>query len=252
LYWGPNKNRVARLAAALLIACGATAAAAEVLVIRASGPSANLYPAGKKLADDARITLRANDSLVLLDARGTRTLRGPGTFSPSGPAQANTRSALASVATGSNRRARIGAVRNVGGAAGAQPASIWHVDIAKSSNICLSDPAHVTLWRSDATEPVTLTVTRPSDGASRTVKWASGEPTVSWPADLAIGEGVQYRLSWKGATAPTVLTFKTLASEPSEPEAMASTLIQNDCDAQLDVLIQALQRPSAPETTTEG
>ena len=251
--WGPNKGKVARLAAALLIvSSGAAAAAAEVLVVRASGPSAKSYPAGRKLADDARITLQANDSLVLLDKRGTRTLRGPGNFTPSGPAQANSRSVLASVATGSTRRARIGAVRNVGGATGAQPASIWHVDVTKSSNVCLTDPAHVTLWRSDATKPVTLTVTRPSDGATRTVEWASGEPTVSWPTDLAIGDGAQYKLSWEGASAPTNVTFQTLGAEPKEPEAMASTLIQNDCDAQLDVLIQALQLPPTASTTTQG
>src|SRR3546814_7638062 len=110
-------------------------------------------------------------------------------------------------------------------------------------SVCLSDPAHVTLWRSDATKPVILTVTRPSDGATRTVEWASGEPTVSWPSDLAIADGAKYRLSWEGASAPTDVTFQTLAAEPTEPEAMASTLIQNDCDAQLTVLIPALQLP---------
>src|SRR3546814_5129296 len=104
LSWVPNKGKVARLAAALWIVPSAAAAAAEGLVVRASGPSAKSYPAGRKLADDARITLQANDSLVLLDNRGTRTLRGPGIFTPSGPAQANSRSALASVATGSTRR----------------------------------------------------------------------------------------------------------------------------------------------------
>lgn len=250
--WGPNKATAARLAAALLIASSATAAAAEALVVRALGPSAKSFPAGKKLADDARITLQANDTLVLLDSRGTRTLRGPGTFTPSGPAQANNRSAIASVAGGPARRARIGAVRNVGGATDVRPASIWHVDVAKSSNVCLTDPAHVTLWRADATKPVTLTVTRASDGASRTIQWQAGEPTVSWPSDLAVASGAQYRLNWGGAEKPTVVTFKTLAAEPPEPEAMASTLIENDCDAQLDVLIAALERPAMAAATPEN
>lgn len=250
--WVPNKARAARLAAALLIATGATAAAADVLVVRALGPSAKSYPAGKKLADNARITLQANDTLVLLDSRGTRTLRGPGTFTPTGPAQVNNRSAIASVATGSTRRARIGAVRNVGGATQARPASIWHVDVSKSSNVCLSDPSHVTLWRADASKPVTLTVTRDGDGASRTVEWVSGETTAEWPSDLAVSDGARYRLSWAGASVPTALTFRTLASEPSEPDAMAAALIEKDCAAQLDVLIQALQRPETPAATDEG
>jgi hypothetical protein len=249
LSWGPNKAKAARLAAALLIAGSASAAAAEVLVVRALGPSAKSYPAGKKIADDARITLQGNDTLVLLDSRGTRTLRGPGTFTPSGPAQANTRSALASVASGPARRARIGAVRNVGGGE-VRPASIWHVDVAKSSNVCLTDPAHVTLWRSDATKPVALTVTRASDGTSRTVQWDAGEPTISWPSDLAVTSDAQYRLSWEGAEKPTLVTVKTIPSEP-DPEAMASTLIQNDCTAQLDVLIAALERPAMAAATPD-
>lgn len=251
--WGPNKAKAARLAAAMLIAsAGVSAAAAEVLVVRAQGPSAKSYPAGRKLADNARIVLQANDSLVLLDSRGTRTLRGPGTFTPSGPAQANNRSAIASVATGSTRRARIGAVRGVGSATDARPASLWEVDVRKSSNVCLADPAHVTLWRPDASKAVKLTVTRGSDGASRTVDWASGEPTVAWPSDFAVASGAKYSLSWQGAAKPIALTFKTLASEPTEPEAMASTLIENGCEAQLDLLIQALQRPATAPSAGEG
>src|SRR3546814_15347293 len=73
LSWVPNKGKVARLAAALLIVSSAAAAAAEVLVVRASGPSAKSYPAGRKLADDARITLQAKDPLVLLDKIGSRS-----------------------------------------------------------------------------------------------------------------------------------------------------------------------------------
>ena len=249
--WGPSKAKAARLAAALLIATGATAAAAEVLVVRASGPSAKAYPAGKKLADNARISLRANDSLVLLDSRGTRTLRGPGVFTPGGPAQAANRSALASVATGRTRRARIGAVRGVGSDA-PRPASLWHVDVSKSSTVCLADPARVTLWRPDAGAAVTLTVTRVGDGASRAVEWPAGQTTVGWPAGLAVSDGADYRLSWAGGAQPTSLEFRTLAAEPADPETMASTLIQKGCDAQLDVLIQALQLPEAPAATTEG
>src|SRR3546814_14949908 len=78
LSWVPTKGKVARLAAALLIVSSAAAAAAEVLVVRASGPCAKSYTAGRTLADDACIAFQANDCLVLLDHRGTRTLTGPG------------------------------------------------------------------------------------------------------------------------------------------------------------------------------
>lgn len=239
------------LAPVLMIASLASAAGAEVLVLRASGPSAKAYPAGKAIPDNARITLKANDSLVLLDARGTRTLRGPGTFTPSGPAQAAQGSVLASAATaGSSRRARIGAVRGTGLPASApRSPSIWHVDVARSSNICLADPTNVTLWRGDATKAAPLTVTRPSDGTTRQLNWAKGQTTLGWPADLAIQDGSDYRLSWPGAAQPTNLKFRTLPAKPGGLEEMASSLIQNGCEAQLDVLIETVKLPddqSAP------
>ena len=106
--WGPNKIGAGRLAFALLLATGAASASANVLVVRASGPSAQTYPPGRSLPDNARIALRGGDTLVVLDARGTRTFRGPGTFSPATAALAGAR--IAQSSTG--RRARIGAVRS--------------------------------------------------------------------------------------------------------------------------------------------
>lgn len=244
--WVPNKKKL--FLAALLVVSGAGTAAADVLVVRASGPSAKNFPAGKAIADNARITLKANDSLVVLDSRGTRTLRGPGTFSPSGPAQANTRSAIASVATGTTRRARIGAVRSVGANATVRPANLWQIDVAKSSNICIVDPASLTLWRADAAKPVELTLTG-SDGRNKKVNWAAGQATLAWPTDLAMADGAGYRLSWPGAAKPTELKFRTLPAKPGGLEEMASSLIQNGCEAQLDVLIETVKLPddmSAP------
>lgn len=246
--WGPNKMKFHHLAAALILASGAGAAAADVLVVRASGPSSKNFPAGKAIADNARITLQANDSLVVLDSRGTRTLRGPGTFTPGGPAQASTRSsAVASVATGSTRRARIGAVRSVGASAARSP-SIWHIDVAKSSNICLADPANVTLWRADASKPVKLSLSR-AGGVAQEVDWAAGQSTLTWPAALAISDGADYSLNWDGAAKPTNLKFRTLPAKPGGLEEMASSLIQNGCEAQLDLLIETVKLPddqSAP------
>lgn len=241
--WGPSKMKLRHLAIAALAATTATAAAAETLVVRASGPSARDYPAGKSIADNARITLQANDMLVVLDKRGTRTLRGPGTFTPGGPAQASNRSAIASAATaGRSRRARIGAVRG-GTTAAVRSPSLMHVDVAKSSNICVDNPRNVTLWRADASKPVELTVTRAGDGASRKLNWAKGQTTIGWPADLAVSDGADYRLSWAGAATPTSLKFRTLSAWPADAEAIASSLIQNGCDAQLDLLIETVRAP---------
>ena len=74
----------------LLIAASAalltSTASAAVLVVRSSGPSAAAYPPGKALPDNHVLKLKATDTIVLLDARGTRSLSGPGNFSVSASA----------------------------------------------------------------------------------------------------------------------------------------------------------------------
>lgn len=213
-------------------------AAANILVVRSAGPSAKSYPPGRSLPDNVRIALKANDTLVLLDARGTRTLRGPGAFTPGGPAQVSQRSAIGSIASGGpQRRARIGAVRN----AGVIPRSptIWHVDVTQSSTFCLAD-RNVMLWRPEAGDTVTLTVAPPS-GPPQTMEWPAGQPTLAWPSQVRIADGTEYRLSWTGGEAPTRLRFKTLATAPADVPGVAAALIGNGCQAQLDLLVETVQ-----------
>jgi hypothetical protein len=52
------------LAAAVALTV-ATASSAAVLVVRSSGPSARNFPPGKSLADNGKIALKANDTLVV-------------------------------------------------------------------------------------------------------------------------------------------------------------------------------------------
>src|ERR1700740_780776 len=105
-------NKLVLAGCALALSMGAVAAEAAVLVVRSSGPSAKAYPAGKAVPEAQTITLKANDVVILLDSRGTRTLRGPGKFSATASASTTTPSSLAAL-TGQNtaRRSRVGAVR---------------------------------------------------------------------------------------------------------------------------------------------
>ena len=96
LSWDQNSFALRRAAIAALLAATATAAAANVLVVRSSGPSAKSYPAGRSLPDNARINLAQGDMVIVLTGGGTRTFRGPGTFSPNcrrarGPARRHRR-----------------------------------------------------------------------------------------------------------------------------------------------------------------
>ncbi len=229
------------LAAGFLLA-SASVSSAAVLVVRSSGPSAKSYPAGKSLDDKAQINLKANDMLVVLDARGTRTLKGPGVFTPGGPAKAaGTMSSLSAVAGANKGRARVGAVRSVG--AGPSKPNIWQVDVSKSSTICVTSPSGLTLWRPDASKPVTLTVTGGRGAAAKQLPWAAGQSTLAWPSDVPISDGVDYRLSWGGSAAPTRLQFRMLTAKPTALEDIASTLIRNGCSAQLDLLIETVRLP---------
>ncbi|HEX8443004.1 MAG TPA: hypothetical protein VF631_05085 [Allosphingosinicella sp.] len=227
----------------------ATASSAAVLVVRSSGPSARSFPPGKSLDDNGKIALKANDTLVVLDARGTRTLKGPGTFTPGGPAKAAGAMSSLGAVTGANRgRARVGAVRSVG--LGSARPSIWHIDVSKTSNMCVASPAGLSMWRPDASKAAVMTLSGEQPGTSRQLKWAAGQRTQSWPTDLPISNGAGYRLSWEGSAVPTRIQFRTLATRPSALEDTASKLIQNGCTAQLDLLIETARLPEAGATPT--
>jgi hypothetical protein len=235
LSWVPNR-RLARplIAAALLL--GAGTAMADILVVRSTGPSAKGFPPGKRLPESARIILKASDQLTVLDGRGTRIIRGPGTFTAGAPAAGR----IASAAPAVQRRARIGAVRGIE-TGELRPPSIWHVDVSRSSNVCIADPAKVTLWRADPAQASTLTIAGRT-GRTRQLAWQPGSSTLAWPADLPVAEGAEYRLSG-GSSAPSTIRFRTMPAKPAGLEDMAQTLIRNQCDAQLDLFIDTVKLP---------
>lgn len=238
----------------LMLAGMGSPLAAETLVVRSSGPSAKSYPPGKALPETQKIVLKANDQVVILDGRGTRTLKGPGTFSATvSSAQAtDSRSTFAAlVSQRSERRARIGAVRGttLANPGATRSPNLWFVDIERSSNICIADPASVTLWRGESADPAIVTVTRLADGKAATLSWDRGQSTRAWPAELPLTSGAEYRLSWQGATQPTMLKFAVLGPNPQGGlENMAAELIKHGCDAQLDLLIEtvAVPEPAKP------
>jgi hypothetical protein len=234
LSWVPNKGLGRSLVAAALLAA-ATAASADILVVRSSGPSAKAFPPGKRLAETARISLKTSDQLIVLDGRGTRVIRGPGTFTAGAPA------GTAANAAAGRRRAGIGAVRELEGAQ-LRPPSIWHVDVARSSNVCVADPAKVTLWRADPARALTLTIAGRS-GRTRQLGWPPGASTLAWPSEVPVADGAEYRLSWAGAAAPTLLRFRTMPAKPAGLEDMAQALIRNQCEAQLDLFIETVKLP---------
>ena len=234
--WVPNSRLARPLIAAALLAT-ASAAMADILVVRSSGPSAKSYPPGRRLPESARLVLRAGDQLIVLDGRGTRMIRGPGSFT----AGASAVGRVASAAPAADRRARIGAVRGLE-TGELRPPSIWHVDVARSANVCVADPARVTLWRADPGKAATLSIAG-EGGRTERLGWQPGSTTLAWPSGLPVAEGAEYRLSGTGTAAPTTIRFRTMPAKPAGLEDMAQTLIRNQCDAQLDLFIDTVKLP---------
>ncbi|SFR80361.1 hypothetical protein [Sphingomonas jatrophae] len=241
--------RGASLALALAAPAGATA---STLVVRSTGPSAKLFPPGKPLADTAQFELKANDSVTLLDAHGTRTLAGPGSFTASSPPNASAPGITSRVAAladaGGVRRARIGAVRGAVPADPAKAPNVWYVDSTHSATVCVADAGTLTLWR-PAGAAAELTVSGPKGEAK--LPFAEGQTTMAWPANLPVLDGSRYTLAWGGGAAPVSLDFAVVGPRPDALDGVAALLIRRGCQRQLDMLIETVAVP-APSTSTPG
>jgi hypothetical protein len=232
-------KRLAQFALLAFMAGELSYAAAQVLVLRSVGPSAGRYPAGQRLPDNASFTLRPGDAVTVLAGGGTRTFRGPGTYSASGPARAG------GTASAGPRR-MTGAVRGSGDAPVLRPDEIWQVDVTQSGRACVVAGQRPTLWRPSADNAVQLTITPPT-GAPQTVNWARGQKTLGWPSSLPVTDNASYQLSWTGGASPTRLTTRTLGPVPgNDMGALASAFITNQCRGQLDVLIAKNEVKEAP------
>ena len=224
--------------AGFLVSAGV--ANATTLVVRASGPSSAAYPPGKALPDTARIVLKANDQIILLDQRGTRTLRGPGNFSAVSTASADTNTtgtALAAlVQQRSDSRVRIGAVRSVEGAS-IRPPSVWVIDASKAGTVCVADPTKAMIWRPGSDKAATTTISGPA-GAKAKLDWIAGQAVQPWPTSLPLTTGTKYQLT--GGTAPVDLKVATVTAPGADAQAIAQTLIANGCTGQVDLLVATI------------
>ena len=223
-----------RLTLAALLAAGTAAAAANILVVRSTGPSAKAYPAGRSLLDTARIQLIAGDTVVILGPSGTRTFRGPGRFSPSAPVQRGER-----VALDENMRARVAAVRGGPFIPMARTATIWQVDPRQSGTICLVPANRVELWRANFVRTEALTIDGPSGRTQ--VLWPAGQPIIDWPAAVPLTDGAEYQVRSSRSPTAARIRVKTIETPPQDSLAVAETLIRNGCETQLNLLVAAQQ-----------
>src|SRR4051812_34735369 len=161
--WGRNAFFAAFVTSAALAA--ATAAQAGV-VVAVSGPSAKSYPVGRKLADNDPIVLQQGDSITVLDQRGTRVLRGAGSYTlaqQAGPSMSGTFAVL--TRQRSAQRMRTGAVRAGDAGWPVTRPNLWYVDVGSSGATCLPAADDVRLWRSTTDGGATYSI-KPVAGGS--------------------------------------------------------------------------------------
>jgi hypothetical protein len=241
-----NFTKMLGLSAGLLIC---SAALAETIVVKSTGPSARAYPPGKAIADNSKLALKAGDSVTILDGRGTRILKGPGLFATT-----------ASTATGSSfsallrdtgtRQVRTGAVRGFGSQASIRPPNVWLIDSTKSGTACVAGTEAPSLWMPSRDAATTLLITRVADNRAVSLAFRPLQSVKSWPmAELPMRNGDAFRISGAGLVAPVALRIATLGPNPKGLESTASALITAGCSAQLDLLIETVSVPSGEETS---
>lgn len=228
-------------AAACAVALAGSGAAAAGIVVASSGPSAKQFPAGRKLDDSQSITLQAGDSVTVLDARGTRVLRGAGTFK-TGDAAGQDRSSTFAALTRQrgSQRVRTGAVRSAGPDGKLMSPNLWFVDLSQSGTVCVIEGNPVHAWRADAAKAATYRVTA-TGGAASTLSFDKDSMVATWDAAAApIRDGATFTVTAETGQPARRFSFAVLPSPPASPEDTAAALIGKGCSAQLELLSASL------------
>lgn len=226
-----SRSTVAVLATVL-----AAGTAQAAIVVASSGPSAAQFPAGRKLGDNEQVTLRAGDSVTVLDSKGTRVLRGPGAVrvgTTSARSQAGTFAAL--TRPRGSARVRTGAVRDPGKDGKVLSPNLWYVDATAGGTHCLVDTAAVRLWRPDRDKAAQWRV---AGATTARVSFAAGEMVAAWPG--TVSDGARFTLSPEGGGASVSVTFAVLPALPANAEDAAAALIARGCTAQVELLAASL------------
>lgn len=223
---------IAALMMALAASIVSTGAMAGPLVVRAAGPSAAQFKPGQRLAD-APVTLKTGDSIVVLDAKGTRSFSGPGTFSLTAASAEAAQVAFSDLLVQKPaRRARIGAVRSAGQDQGPPtPPGVWALDTRQSDTVCAIDPANVTLWRAETSAAQTYAITR-DDGVAASLTFGPGQALANLPAEVSGKVGA---LKISGGKTPVTLNLKQVAA-PTDVEALGMALVEAGCQSQFQRL----------------
>jgi hypothetical protein len=235
----------------------AQSVSSKTIVIQSSGPSASRYPTGRVLSEPLSIDLRKGDSVKILDAAGTRVLKGPGKIRDATPRKMESAKRLALtnlISAKAQRRSKTGAVRQVEATGTATEQSnvdanaadlsadpetsgqrdLWVIDPLKAGSWCVQNMDAVELWRARAQESANLTVARNS-GAREDARWPKGGKIIYWPANIPANDGERYFVQVDNEEG-NFITLHSVA-ETDDLVALATALEALHCDEQFDILL---------------
>ena len=240
----PNKSLLALAVGALLTVLPVAHAHAGV-VVAVSGPSAKTYPVGRKIGANDRIVLQTGDTLTVLDEKGTRVLRGAGSYTLSAQAGEDRSGTFALLTRQrSAQRVRTGAVRDTTAGPITRP-NLWYVDVRQAGPMCIADASEVRLWRPATAGEQLYAIGVGGAKVTSKANFGDGDMITVWDLSQApISDGATYVIAGGDGT-PNEITFRVLDAVPENAEELAAKLIEKGCTAQLDVLSTAM-------TTAEG
>ena len=219
------------------LAAAAMAGAAQAgVVVSSSGPSAAQFPAGKKLDDNASITLKAGDTVTVLTSGGTRVIKGAGVHRVAAAGDSKRSTFAVLTRQRSAQRVRTGAVRGTATAAPVERSpNLWYVDVTRSGAMCVASVDAVRLWRPGSQAAAAYTI------GPVQVQFAENARDVAWDAAaMPIAEGASYSIAAPDGGSTNVVNFVMLDTVPEEPDELAAHLIEKGCTNQLELLTSAL------------
>ncbi|WP_054946300.1 hypothetical protein [Novosphingobium sp. KN65.2] len=242
-----STKKLSALAGAVLALTAADAALAGTIVVRSSGPSAASYPVGKSLAADAKLTLKPGDVITVLDASGTRVLKGPGQVAVTGSGAATGSGLTALLANTGARQSRTGATRSAIGGGPARSPNVWYVDASRGGTQCLADANLTAIWRPDNATEGSATLTRESDGKSAVVDFRAGQSVRAWPVEeLPVAEGARFKIALTGAAQSVTVKVAMVNPANADLDGVASALLAKGCNNQMDVLVEGSKQEAGP------
>jgi len=228
-------NRIRSFVAALLCAsalgCLPAAAAADLVVVEATGVA--LKP-GETVDGTKPLKLEQGQRVTLVSSTGkTLKLRGPYDQAPDPGIKEDSDNVLDKLRElGRSRTAvteRTGAVRS---AAVERPLpEPWVLDVDRSGQRCLLENGPVVLWRADAGRAAELQI-RPADRSWQTkpTTWPADTPLLKLPARLPLRDEASYEVSLGERT--VTLTMHVIPARVAGDAMRAAWMVEKGCEPQ--------------------